>query len=86
MARCDQCGADSLTPHQMECPRLAKIVASEQRGICSQCGDMKLIDRGWDEDMQMVVTTERCPNGHSHGMSWRRPSKRDIRQFGLVKA
>jgi hypothetical protein len=86
MAGCEQCGAESLGPHQMECQRLAEIVALEKRGICSLCGAKKTVARDWDEEMQMVVTAERCPNGHSYGMSWRFPSKRDIREFGLVKA
>lgn len=91
--RCDECGAGLrkqggkllLGCHHPNCPRLKQIVATEKRGICSQCGAKKEREKGWDEHMQMVVKTEHCPNGHSHSMWWSFPTKRDIRELGLVE-
>ena len=69
-----------ITPHAMDCLVLKQIVATEKRGICSQCGAKKQRGTSWDGDMQMVVESERCPNGHGYGMSWRPPTKADIRK------
>lgn len=90
--RCE-CGAGlykfrgrlTISPHVPDCKRLHEIIFTEKRGVCWQCGAKKKKQRGFDERMQMVVTKIWCPQGHSHEMGWKPPTKRDIRTFGLVE-
>lgn len=71
--------------HHPSCPILKQMGVREMHGFCGHCGATKERLKAWDASMQAVKITERCPLGHSYGMFWRRPTKADQHELGLVR-
>lgn len=74
-----------ISPHEPDCAVLTKIVSTEQRGICYQCGSKKKKLSGFDNHMGMVATKTWCPKGHSTEMDWKPVTPKDVKKFGLVR-